>query len=128
MSKSLRPIDYTVHGILQARILEPFPFPGDLLNPGTEPRSPVLQADSLSAKPHKSKPQWQTILYLLKCLTFIIDHNKSCQGCGTLKISYKLGENAKSFNLEKNLAVYFSKAKSGMVVVRTWEKEEAGKY
>ena len=57
MSESLRPIDYTVHGILQARILKPFPFPGDLLNPGTEPRSPVLQADSLSAKPHKSKPQ-----------------------------------------------------------------------
>ena len=25
----------------------PFPSPGDLLNPGTEPRSPALQADSL---------------------------------------------------------------------------------
>ena len=56
MSESLQPIDYTVHGILQARILEPFPFPGDLLNPGTEPRSPVLEADFLSAEPHKSKP------------------------------------------------------------------------
>ena len=46
----------SVHGILQARILEldeglPFPFPGDLLNPGTEPRSPALQADSLPAEP-----------------------------------------------------------------------------
>ena len=30
---------YTVHGILQARILE-WVAPGDLLNPGTEPRSP----------------------------------------------------------------------------------------
>ena len=33
------PMDYTVHGILQARILEwePFPSPGDLPNPGIEP-------------------------------------------------------------------------------------------
>ena len=46
------PMDYTVHGILQARILEwripkPFPSPGDLPNPGIKPRSPALQADSL---------------------------------------------------------------------------------
>ena len=39
----------SVHGILQARILEwlPFPSPGDLPDPGIEPRSPALQADSL---------------------------------------------------------------------------------
>ena len=43
------PMDYTVHGILQARILEwvAFPSPGDLPNPGLELRSPALQADSL---------------------------------------------------------------------------------
>ena len=29
----------------------PFPFPGDLPNPGTEPRSPELQADSLPGGP-----------------------------------------------------------------------------
>ena len=37
------PMDYTVHGILQARILERvaiFSSPGDLPNPGIEPRSP----------------------------------------------------------------------------------------
>ena len=28
-----------------------FPFPGDLPNPGIEPRSPTLQADSLPAEP-----------------------------------------------------------------------------
>ena len=46
------PMDYTVHGILQARILEwvPFPSTGDLPNPGIKPRSPSLQADSLPAK------------------------------------------------------------------------------
>ena len=46
-------MDYTVHGILQAKILEwvAFPPPGDLPNPGIEPRSPTLQADSLPAEP-----------------------------------------------------------------------------
>ena len=29
----------------------PFPFPGDLPNPGIEPRSPTLQADALTSKP-----------------------------------------------------------------------------
>ena len=42
-----------IHGILQARILEwvAFPLPGDLPNPGIEPMSPPLQADSLPAEP-----------------------------------------------------------------------------
>ena len=41
------PMDYTVHGILQARILEwvAFPFSGDLPNPGIKSRSPTLQVD-----------------------------------------------------------------------------------
>ena len=40
---------YIIHGILQARILDwvAFPSPGDLPNPGIEPGSPALQADSL---------------------------------------------------------------------------------
>ena len=47
------PMDYTVHGILQARILEwvVFPSPGDLSNPGIKHRSHALQADSLPAQP-----------------------------------------------------------------------------
>ena len=47
------PVDYIVHGLLQARILEwyLFPSPGDLPNPGIKPRSPALQADSLPAEP-----------------------------------------------------------------------------
>ena len=44
---------YTVHGILQARILEwvAFPSSGYLPNPGIEPRSLALQADSSLSKP-----------------------------------------------------------------------------
>ena len=46
------PADSSVHGILQARILEwvPFPTPGALPNPGIKPScsvAPALQADSL---------------------------------------------------------------------------------
>ena len=45
-------VDYTVHGILQARTLEgPFPSPGDLPNPGIQPRSLALQADFVPAEP-----------------------------------------------------------------------------
>ena len=50
-------MDYTVHGILQARILEwvAFPSPRDLPDPGSEPGSLALQMDSvpteLSDKP-----------------------------------------------------------------------------
>ena len=43
----------SVHGILQARILEweAIPSPGDLSDPGIEPGSPALQADSLLSEP-----------------------------------------------------------------------------
>ena len=52
------PMGYTVHGILQARILEwvAFPSPGDLPNPGIKPISPTLRAVSLPAEP-QGKPQ-----------------------------------------------------------------------
>ena len=51
-------MDYTVYGILQARILEwvAFPSPGDLHNPGIKPGSLALQADSLPAEP-QGKPK-----------------------------------------------------------------------
>jgi len=51
-------MEYTVHGILQARILEwvAFPFSRNLPNPGIKPRSLTLQVDSLPAEPQgKSK-------------------------------------------------------------------------
>ena len=46
------PMDYTVHGILQARILEwvAFPFSRGLPNLGVQHRSPTLQPDSLPAE------------------------------------------------------------------------------
>ena len=52
------PMDYTVHGILQARILEwdAVPSPGDPPNPGIKPSSPALQVDSSPAEP-QGKPK-----------------------------------------------------------------------
>ena len=51
------PMDCTIHGILQARILEcvAVPFSRELPNPRIELRSPTLQADSLPAEP-QGKP------------------------------------------------------------------------
>ena len=45
--------DSSVHGILQARMLEwiAIPFSGDLSNPGIKPRSPTLQAESFLSEP-----------------------------------------------------------------------------
>ena len=52
------PMDYTGHGILQARILEwvAFPFSRDLPNQGIKPRSPALWANSSPAEP-QGKPK-----------------------------------------------------------------------
>ena len=52
------PMNYTVHRILQARILEwvAFPFFRNLPNPGIKPRTPALQADSLPGEP-QGKPK-----------------------------------------------------------------------
>ena len=61
------PMDYAVHGILQARILKWVPtgvgrcsllqgiFPAH--GSSVDPRSPTLQADSLPAEP-QGKPKW----------------------------------------------------------------------
>ena len=56
-------------GSFQARILEwvAILFSGDLPNPGTEPRSPTLQADSLpSEPPGKPKDTGVSTLILLQ--------------------------------------------------------------
>ena len=55
----------SVHGILQARILEwlQFPSPGDLPNPQIKLRSPALQADSLLSEPPRKSP----VIYYHRC-------------------------------------------------------------
>ena len=58
----------SVYGILQARILEwvAFPSPGDLPDPGIEPGSPALQADSLPSELQGSPFYFLVVLKFLK--------------------------------------------------------------
>ena len=53
------PPDSSVHGILQARVLEwvAISFSRDLSNPGIKPRAPALQTDSLPSEP-PGKPKY----------------------------------------------------------------------
>ena len=51
----------------------PFPSPGDLPNPGIEPRSPAVQADSLLKPPGKpnSSMLWDYSMYMSKTMRTI---------------------------------------------------------
>jgi len=66
------PVDYTIHGILQARILEwvAVPFSRGSSQPRDRIRSPTMQADSLSSeppgKPRKKKKKTQIDLFFKK--------------------------------------------------------------
>ena len=74
----------SLHGILQARILGrlPFPSPGDLPNPGIEPRSPTLQVDSLPAEPQgKPKNTGVGSLSLLQQIFLIQESNQGLLHC-----------------------------------------------
>ena len=94
---TLQPLDYTVHGILQARILEwvAFPFSRDPLvdpNPGIEPRSPALQADSLSTEP-QGKPKNTVVgsLSLFQGIFQIWESNRGLLHCRRIlhQLSYQ---------------------------------------
>ena len=74
------PMDYTVHGILQATIVEwvAYPFSSDLPNQGIDPGSPALQEDSLptqlSGKPLMCKFIHMCVyryMYVYKCSVHI---------------------------------------------------------
>ena len=58
----------------------PFPSPGDLPNPGIEPRSPALQADALTSEP-PGKPGSLWFLFIVEvgrvaCQGFLV--RKAC--------------------------------------------------
>ena len=69
------PMDYTVHGILQVRILEwvVVPFSRDFPNPGMEPRSPALQVDSLPAEPQSGYLTPKNAVYVLSSTAMKFD-------------------------------------------------------
>ena len=87
------PMDYTVHEILQAKILSgwPFPSPGDLPNPGIEPRSPSLQADLPSEPQEKPKNTRVGSLSLLQQIFPTQEWNQGLLHCRWIlyQMSYK---------------------------------------
>ena len=90
------PPGFPVHGILQARNWSglPCPSPGDLPNPGIEPRSPALQADSLPAElPGKSK-RMSICMYVCMYIYIYINTESLC--CTT-----KLTQHYKSTTIRK---------------------------
>ena len=104
------PVVYTVHGILQARILEysgytgqPFPFPGDLPNPGIEPRSPALQTDYLPAEPQgKPKNTGVGSQSLLQRIFLTQESNQDLLHCRQILTNWVIRE-------AQNLCVYLIK-------------------
>ena len=90
------PVDYTVHEILQARILEwvAFPFSKYLPNPGIEPRSPAVQVDSSPAEPQeKLKNTGVGSLSLLQEIFLTQELNQGLLHCRQIlyKLSYQRG-------------------------------------
>ena len=76
-------MDYTIHGILQVRILEwVFPFYRGSSQSGIEPRAPTLQADSLPAEPQeKTKNPGVGSLSLLQWIFPIRESNRGLLHC-----------------------------------------------
>ena len=62
--KPLSHVSLQPHGLYWSGFL--FPSPGDLPNPGTEPRSPALQVDSLLSEPKEALCTWCSLF--LECI------------------------------------------------------------
>ena len=75
------PLDSSVHGILQARILEwvATSFPRSLPDPGIKPTSSALQVDSLPSEPPGKPPNEVLRLLQLHTKTSQIDVETTCQ-------------------------------------------------
>ena len=98
------PMDCTVQGIFQPRILEwvAFPSTGDIPNPGIEPRYTALQTDSLPVEP-QGKPQ-NTAVSSLSLLQQIFPTQESNWGLlHCRKILYQLSYQGSWAGVEESL-------------------------
>ena len=93
------PMDYTVHGILQARILEWVAFP--FSRESSQLRSPTLRADSLPAEPQgKPKNTGLGSLFLLQRIFLTQELNRGLLHCR--RILYQLSPKGSPRILAKN--------------------------
>ena len=94
-SMDCSPPDSSVHGDFPGRNTGsglPCPPLGDLPNPGTEPRSPALQADSLPSEPSgKPKKTGVGSLYLLQGIFPTQESNRGLWHCSQIlyQLSYQ---------------------------------------
>ena len=98
------PMGYTVHGILQARILEwvAFPFSRGSLQPGIKPRSPTLQADSLPAEPQGPLKNTEVgSLSLFQRIFLTQELNRGLLHCGWILYQLSYWGNPCVFTLRK---------------------------
>ena len=93
---------------------EPFPSPGDLLNPGIEPRSPTLQVDALLFEPQgKPKNTGMGSLAFLQWILLTQELNWGLLVAQTVKCLSTMGETwVRSLGwgdaLEKEMAIHSS--------------------
>ena len=66
----------------------PFPSPGDLPDPGIEPSSPALWADSLYRLLHKGSPKREGIYVYISLIHFIVQQ-KLTQHCKAIILQLK---------------------------------------
>ena len=93
----------------------PFPFPGDLPNPGIEPRSPALEEDSLPAEPQgKLKKTGMSCLSLLQGIFLTQESNWGLLHCRWIlyQLSYEgspLGSKMTFYSkLQREMSVFSS--------------------
>ena len=94
-------MDYTIHGILQARILEwvAFPFSRGCSQPRDRPRFPTLQVDSLPTEPQgKLKNAGVGSLSLFQQIFLTEELNQGLLHCR--QILYQLSFNVNIYALE----------------------------
>ena len=110
------PPGFSVHVILQARILEwlLFPSPEDLPNPGIEPaplKAPALQVDSLPLGHQGSPKMWCVYIYIHFNLgTYDIYHIiYTCIYTHKMKYSHKKEQNSVIFNTVDGLGKFYAR-------------------
>ena len=101
----------------------PFPSPGDLPDPGVEPRSPALQADALPSKPPGKSIYiyiyiYYTLLYIKYILLFTLCKSDQVPGSGakddTGEAGVVAGETVRSFLNVKDKASHQAGASTGV--------------
>ena len=97
------PMNYTLHRILQARILEWVAFPfsrgSSQPKPGIKPRSPALQVDSLPAEPQgKPKNTGVGSLSLLQLIFLTQELNRGLLHCR--QILYQLSYQGNPYDMK----------------------------